>query len=613
LHLTVEPLEEGEGMGGFLGCLLDRLEPELTASRSTLVFTNTRALAERLSWALRRRFSAWDAQIAVHHSALAAARRRDVERRLKHGKLRAVISSTSLELGLDIGSVENVVLVHPPGGVVRLLQRVGRSGHAPGRPRRGRVLTTGPAELLEAAVTAASSYGGAVAPEYEPLQVPACPLDVLCQQLLGLAAQGWWSPDEAFVLAQRAYPYGDLSRVDFDDCLDYLSGRGRDGQDWLPTRLRWNEGCFTILDQRTARLLRRNLGTILAEEPRPVLARDSQRDEEPTPVGQLDERYADRLQPGDRFLLGGCCLEVRQCDAGAVYVEEVVGRPAVPRWGGEGLPLSAGLARRLYLLRTRAAEALRDGPAALVELLRGDYGLHERVAAVLAAYLQQQECVSEIPDAATCLVEAVPTEIGIDYYVHTPLNRAANDALTRIVALRLRRDRGLRCTSMVADLGFALVCLPAPELRPDDFRALLSAKNFDPDLDEALAGSVALRERFRRTALTGLMLLRNPLGGRRKVGGQDWPERRLFDRVVAADPDFVLLRQARRELRDEACDAPAALAYLEELPRRTVRCRWLAAPSPFVQGWTQLAAGPAETFESPAEVLERLHAQLTAE
>src|SRR5205823_422839 len=188
---------------------------------------------ERLAWALRRRLPAWDGQVAVHHGSLAAARRRRIELLFKRGRLRVVVSSTSLELGIDVGSVDLVVLVHPPGDVVRLLQRVGRSGHGPGRPRRALVLTAGTAELLEAAVTGASGR----LRECEPLRVPAHPLDVLCQQLLGLAAAGAWSADEAYRLARRAHPYRDLSRTDFDACLDYLSGGSRaEAEGWLPSR-----------------------------------------------------------------------------------------------------------------------------------------------------------------------------------------------------------------------------------------------------------------------------------------------------------------------------------------------------------------------------------------
>jgi ATP-dependent Lhr-like helicase len=623
LDLRVEALEEA---GGFLARLISRLALELEANRSTLVFTNTRSLAERLAWRLRERFPAWDESIAVHHSALAAGRRRVVERALRQGRLRAVVTTTSLELGIDIGAVDGVVLVHPPGRVVRLLQRVGRSGHQPGRPRRGLVLTANSTELLEAAVTAAACRdpsGKLGGPQQESVHLPAGPLDVLCQQLLGMAAQRARSAEEAWVLARRAYPYRDLAREDFDACLDYLSGRGRDGRDWLPARLRWEGERFVLLDDRTARIVRRNLGTILAEDQRPVHLSPPEYDHGSEasvsrPVGALDEAFADRLLPGDRFLLDGRCLEVRAIQAASVVVNEVVGKPAVPRWRADGWPLSAELARRLHLLRVEAAEALRDGPACLHALLRRDYALGEREADILTAYFQRQECVSEIPDGRALLVEVVPGGTRIDYYIHTPLSRPGNDALARVAVLRLARDRGRSVTSVVADLGFALLVSepwiahdgPSPVLAPDDFREFLATRSFEADLDAAIRAGSSLRERFQRTAFTGLMLLRNPLGRRRRVGGPDWAERRLFDKIVAEDPNFVLLRQAVREAREECCDCRATRAFLEDLERLPIRCRQLPAPSPFVQSWTQLDAG-AVSSESPAEALERLHALLT--
>jgi ATP-dependent Lhr-like helicase len=626
LELAIEPLEAAGH--GFLRQLLDRLEPELTTNRTTLIFTNARGLAERVTWGLRRRLPQWAEEIAAHHSSLAAARRRVVERRLKQGRLRAVVSSTSLELGIDIGSVDRVVLVHPPGAVVRLLQRVGRSGHSPGQTRRGLVLTATPAELLEAAVTSASGHLS----QYEPLRIPAGPLDVLCQQILGVAAQQACLPDDVLELAHRAYPYRNLSRRDLDDCLDYLSGRHRDGRSWLPPRLRWHGDAFAILDQRTARLVRRNIGTIIAEEPRTV-RQTGVRGQRPevrdggdaafltsdlcpvtsAPVGQVDEAFADRLRPGDRFLLDGRCLEVRGSDGRAVLVEEAVGHPAVPRWAGSLGPLSADLARRLYVLRTQAAEALRDGPEALAHLLHEHYGLNGPAIAMLITHFQRQECISEIPDPTACLVEAVRGGFSTDYYVHTPLNRAGNDTLARVAVLRLARGRRQTVTSAVADLGFMLSLGSGPDLTPAELRTLLAAEDFAADLTRALDDSITLRERFRCVALTGLMILRNPLGQRRRVGGRDWPERRLFEQVRQSDPDFLFLRQAMNEVRTETLDLPAALAFLVDWPRLSIHWRWLPQVSPFAESWTQLAMGPMDGLESPLDALKRLQAMLLGE
>jgi ATP-dependent Lhr-like helicase len=609
IELIVEPLPDEGLSGGFMKALVERIKPEVDANQSTLIFANTRALAERLAWALRQRFTEWVNRIAVHHSSLAAARRREVEQALKQGQLKVVVTSNSLELGIDIGGVDGVVLVHPPGDVTRLVQRVGRSGHAPGKARRGLVLTATPAELVEAAVTG----DGARSAECERLSVPVHPLDMLCQHLAGMASNRFWSPDEAFALVRRAYPYRALSREDFEACLMYLSGKDREGNDWLPARLRWEGDAFTIRDEKTARLLRRNLGSILSEEPRHVRLRGAGNTAgKHTMIGEVDDPFAERLQPGDRFLLDRRCLEYRRNEGRDLLVDEVAGRPMTPLWGGAGWAMSAELARRLFVGRVRAADALREGPAALAELLRWEYGLGRPAVRLLAEYFHQQESVSEIPEATICLVEAVAGEMGTEHFIHTPLNRPGNDALARVVASRLARDHGLNCQTIVADLGFAVSLDSGRMLGPEHWRILLRANDFDADLDRLLADSELLRERFQQVAQTGLMLLRNPLGGRRRVGGRTWGERRLFDRIRAGDPDFLLLGQALREVRGGRCDADAARTYLGELPRCEIHCRVQNHISPFARHWTQREEGAFEEIDTPEESLMKLHAMLTA-
>jgi Lhr-like helicase len=269
--------------------------------------------------------------------------------------------------------------------------------------------------------------------------------------------------------------------------------------------------------------------------------------------------------------------------------------------------LSAQLAERLYLLRLRAAEALREGPAALLRLLGEEYGLGGDAVELLAAYFQEQESVSEIPDATTLLVEEVRHDGGVEYYLHTPLNRPANDALARVAVRRLPRS----VTAEVADLGLVLRLRGDVPGVAEALRRLLAADGFLDDLDAVLRDSEALRSRFAQVAQTGLMLLRNPEGRQRKVGGADWAERRLFEQVRGHDEQFVLLRQALREIRAELCDATPALEYARALPRITIRCRSLARPSPFAQAWTQSERGEPDHARTAAEALARLHAELT--
>jgi ATP-dependent Lhr-like helicase len=465
-----------------------------------------------------------------------------------------------------------------------------------------------PAELLEATVTVASGR----AQQAECLSVPACPLDVLCQHLVGMASARPWRTEEAYHLFRRTYPFRELARDDFDDGLAYLCGQHRDGRAWLPARLRREGHWFRIRDAWTARLLRRNLGTIIAEETCGVRLNESQRETgKRTTIGQVDEFFADLLRPGDRFLLDGRCLEHQRVEAHDLLVTEVAGRPMTPRWGGAGWPLSAELAKRLFQLRTQALDALLEGTGALIDLLRTDYGLDESGARVLAEYFEQQESVSEIPQQTTLLIETVPSEVGAASFVHTPLNRRGNAALGQVAARRLAREYDRPSRSCVADLGFVLQFENDELVCVDAWRRLLRADGFVNDLEASLENSDFLRERFQRVSQTGLMLLRNPLG-RRHAGGRSWRERTLFDRVQRSEPEFVLLRQAMREVCTDLCDAPSALSFVDRLPLWEIHHRMLSQVSPFAQNWTQVGDGPEEIVHSPAQALAKLRAVLTA-
>ncbi len=591
IDLQVEPLAFDAGPG-FMNRILNRLDAELARNRTTLIFTNTRNLTERVTWALRKRYPERCEEIAAHHSALAPARRGLVEQALKQGRLWAVVTSTSLELGIDIGSVDGVVLVHPPGSVVRLLQRLGRSGHRPGAPRRGLVLTCSARALLEATVTADGGRNGQI----EPLRIPDQPFDVLCQHLAGLAMTGRWTAEEAYAHVRRAFPYRDLSLADFRACLAYLSGEHADGSSWLPARLRWDADRFTIADDRTARLLRRNLGTILTEQPctvrmAPAAHAEATETQRAALVGEVDEGYADRLQPGDRFMLDGRCLELRQRDGKALLVDEVLGRPEVPRWHGSGPPMSNELARRLYLFRVQAAEIQRESSAALAATLRHEYHLNGTAAASLSRYITLQETISEVPDFGTLLIERLSNQSCVEFYFHTPLPCPANEALVRVVTDRLRRTARIHAVPMAADLGFLLVVEGTADIDPDTWRAILQPEGFAEDFAINVRDSFLLRNRFGEIAQTGLLALRYP-ESRIHSFADAIP---LFDQVLATAPDFVLLRQAEREAGMSSCDVGAALTFVRQVRTMQLRLRWLAEPSPFADSLLASHGGPLDS------------------
>ena len=583
----------------FFPQVMHRLQQELEHNQTILVFTNSRSLAERLGFALRNRLPIPTEQIGVHHSALSAKRRKLLETRFKSGELRIVVATSSLELGLDVGTIDLVVLLHPPGEVVRMLQRIGRSGHGPQRIRRGLILVNNPAELMEAVVTNSTGHFG----QTERITMPEKPLDVLCQHLLGIASRPGLSAEEAFEVVKQAYPYRDLTRAEFDDCVRYLAGKDKKNQSWLPARLFVSDSGLSLTGSRTLRILRQNLGTILGERQTPV------RTVNDSLLGEVAETFTDSLQPGDRFLLEGRCLEFKRSTKNGLIVEEVTGRPVVPRWLSEGWMLSRELAEHLYHFRSHAVQVLRQNPDELRSMLRTDYGLANNTTELLCQWFEAQEAVSEIPDAGQCFIEAIASDMGVEYYFHTPLNRLANETIARVAVHRLQQ-RNIPCMPpVVADLGFLLFVESVKDIPPTQWRQLLSEKDFETDLDSALHDSLVVRDRFRRVALTGLMLLKNPIGKPSKVGGHDWAERRLFQKLRDTDADFVLLRQAMREVKLTCLDTQTALEYLQSLPQRAVKIRWLSTVSPFASAWTQSNQEP-EDPANPAEVLEKLHATL---
>ncbi len=558
--------------------------------------------------------SADDLVIAAHHSALDVQRRRAIESGLRSGTVRAVVTSTSLELGVDIGTADLAVQIGLPGGVSRCVQRVGRSGHRRGAASRGILLAATPAELIGAAVTAKAARDGRL----EPLRVPSASLDVVCQQLVGMACAGEQSVEAAFELLRRAGPMAGLTRADFDACLAFLAGElgapagayeSEPGAAprWTSPRIWRRNGWFGLRSGRVSRWFRLNVGTIVSEESVRVVA-------DGRAVGTLEAAYAERLAPGDRFVLDGRSLEVRRLEGSVVHARVSGGEPSLPRWTSDRQSLSSELAAELAGLRAEAAMRLdRDGAAALAEWLADGFALDRRSAAVIVELVEAQERYSEVPSASGLLVEESPAPdgIGLAYAFHVPLHRSACEAMARATGARLGRRFGRNLTLAVADLGWSIHLPEGARLSADEIATLVNLDRLDEDVLEGLDRGELPARRFRSIAATALMVLRNPEPGRRvRVGGMNWVSSRLYPLVQAACPDHPLLRQTRREVLEDFLDVPAAARWLASRP--AVRFRGLPGISPFAAAWIEPGTPEALQFESPGDALRRLHARLTA-
>ena len=570
--------------------------------RTTLVFTNTRGATERLAHRLKARFG--EDQIAAHHSSLSREERLGVEDRLRAGGLRAVVSSTSLELGIDIGTVDETVLVSSPRDVTRALQRIGRSGHRIDRHPAGLFVATGADDFLECVVVCERCRAG----DLDPIRIPTAPLDVLAQQLVGMAAGCEWREDDAFALVRRAAPYAQLAREDFDAVLDYLSETSESLEDRrVYAKIERTEGVFRARGRSVQTIFYQNVGTIAGGASVRVKPRGASQ-----PIGTVEEEFLEQIRPGDRFLLGGRVWSFQYAQGMTAFVAPAAGRPSVPRWVSEILPAASGVARGVGLLRAEARDVLRlRGEEALARALVERTGVSAEDAAAVASYIAAQDALSPIPDVDEVLIERwvdPDDERVLVHAVTSPLGRRANDALARAVAYRAgKSSTGV----LVDDQAFALRMPARAAWRDEDLPRLFNAAGLEDDVRLAVARSDLWGRRFRQVASIGLMLVKNYRGRSRFVGGMQHNARKIWTVMERERPDFPLVRETFRTVLEDDLDVTGARTWLEETAGRYT-LRDVDAPPPF--HFRLLAAGTTDSMllEERDAFLRRLWEQALA-
>lgn len=627
---------------GYTGARLMReLAALVQTYRTTLVFTNTRSGAETATFKLKEALPDLADCIECHHASLDRDVRLDVEDRLKRGELRAVVCSTSLELGVDIGSVDLVVMLASPKGVAKALQRAGRAGHSLHTVSRGLLMATNLNDLVECCATARLARRR----QLDALRLPVAPLDVLAQHLVGMGCTARWTREAALALVRRAWPYRDLPAGEFDAVLDYLAGGGRSlRQQYAEVfgKIRLDDGGFETRGGAVRRDFLQNAGTIPSEGAVRVRLRLHT-------LGTVEESFARNLRPGDVFMLAGRAVRVERHGFMELFVARADhATPTVPRWNANKMPLSNRVAAEIRGLRAglRARFAAGDPrDAAHVRWLaeRLECGLNN--AAIIARTYRAQHEVSEIPTAEFVLVEELLTTGEEEalaaaegtagtpaaarsrrfspagelrstiraagparhYFFHCLIGRAANDALARVVALRLNRLRGGNAVATPDDYGFVLTVSRDQAITGADLPGLLAPAGFAAELEAGLAQSELLKYHFRNAAQTGLMVYRNFFGEQKPARKLQWSAEVIFNVLAQHEPDHVLLREARREARHAFLDVAGAEAFLRDavaLPRRLRRVP-VVPPLSFALYATKIRE--ALRLEDPQETLERLY------
>jgi len=590
---------------GYTGVRLYAELAELIRSRqSVLVFTNVRSAAEQIGLRLKELLPGLADCIEIHHASLDRSVRLEVEDRLKNGELRAVVCSTSLELGIDIGAVDLVVMVATPKGVSRAIQRIGRSGHSLNKSSHGVLVATNINDLVEATATARLVRQGVL----DPIKILEKPNDVLAQHVVGMAALAPIGVEEAFAIVRRAYPYRDLERGDFERVLEYLAGGGESLQQQYASlfgKIVVEEGVISLATSRVAREFLVNIGTIVSEGFVTVLLGRRR-------LGSVEEGFIKQLQMGDLFVLGGRVVRLIESGVQEVRVERADGQlPTIPRWNAAKMPLTSGLAKAVRELRAELDARLTNASSTeAIEWLVETYQVSLANAQPMVEFFQAQRALSEVPVGRKLLVELYREGEHSHYFFHALIGRSANDALSRVVAWRVKERIGGNALVTIDDYGFLLTLRRFQELPLAQWKGCFRRAEAEEDLHAALRGSELVKWQFRGVAQTGLMVPRNLPGRERRPRQLSWSSEVLFRVLEQHEPDHPLLEEAYRQATHTFLDAEMSYAFLEEVQSYEWKLRELPVVSPFSFPIYASKIKENMMLEDPAAALERIYFEM---
>jgi len=577
-----------------------RLLEEIRAHRSTIVFVNSRGLCERLCARLNE--LAGEALVRAHHGSVSHASRREIEEALKAGRIRGIVATSSLELGIDMGAVDLVLMVESPGAVGRGLQRVGRAGHRVGEVSRGRLYPKHRGDLLEATVVCRGMREGAV----ESLRVPRNPLDVLAQQIVAMVANEPWTVGELERTVRRAAGYRDLSRDALAAVLDMLSGRypSTDFAELRP-RLVWDREADRLEARRGAgRLALVSGGTIPDRGLYGVhVGPDGPR------VGELDEEMVYETRPGQAVTLGASTWRVLEITRDRVIVAPAPGEVGrLPFWRGEGpgRPLELGRALGAFL-RELGARGAGDGE----RWLRAEWGLDSFAARNLCEHVAEQRAVTgTLPSDRALTIERFRDELG-DWRVCilSPWGARLHAPWALALEARLSQEAGYDVQALWSDDGIALRFADAE--RPPDPALLVPEPE---ELEELVLGqlghSALFAAAFRENAARALLLPRRRPGARTPL----WVQRLRAQNLLAVArrfPSFPIVLETYRTCLQDVFDVPALVDLLRRVRAREIRVDEVETPSasPFARSlvfvWTAayLYQGDTPAAERRAQAL----------
>ena len=563
--------------------MYDLIKMYLKRYRTVLIFTNTRSGAERVAHKLSEILGEKYADLlGTHHSSLSRDIRLDVEEKLKKGELKAVVTSTSLELGIDIGYIDLVVQIGSPKSVAKGLQRIGRAGHALHKISRGRLIALDEDDLVEDVVLVRYAYEGKI----DRIRIPKNPLDVLAQHLVGMSLERKWSVEEAYRVVRRSYNFHTLSWDDFISVMRYLGGYYVDLEYRGVYRKLWfdeKEGVFGR--KKNARMIYfLNIGTIPEEADYDVIMKVNGRKKW---IGRLSEPFVERLIPGDVFVLGGKKYKVLKIKGNNVFVTEAEQeKPTVPSWIGEMLPRSWDLSIGVGHFREALEKILKEGGEdAAREWLKKEFRMNDYAVENLIRYFEDQlEFLGIVPSHRKLVIEYYQDELGkLSIIYHAPYGRRVNDALSRAFAFLASNMLQVNVGIGITDDGFMLTFPKGVIADGKKIIEVALESNLRQILIEAIKGTELFLNKFRHCAVRSFMILRAYKGKvisveRRKIKAE------LLIRHVGMD--FPVIKETIREILEDYMDIEHAKEVLDRIKRGEIKVieakkEDITIPSPF--------------------------------
>ncbi|TMD71538.1 MAG: DEAD/DEAH box helicase, partial [Chloroflexi bacterium] len=559
-RLTDEDEDGAKGQNSIWPAIYPRLLQLIREHRSTIVFVNSRRLAERI--AARVNDLAEEELVRAHHGSIAREQRMLIEDELKAGRLRGLVATSTLELGIDMGAVDLVLQIEAPPSVAAGIQRVGRAGHSVGEVSRGVVIPKFRGDLLESAAVVEGMLEGRI----ESTVVPRKPLDVLAQQIVAMCALDEWEVEKLGRVVRRAYPYGDLGPLAFESVLDMLSGRYPSDQFVeLRPRIVWDRVAGKVRGRAGAqRLAVTNPGTIPDRGLFSVnLAEDGRR------VGELDEEMVYETRVGETFVLGASTWRIVDITPSQVIVTPAPGEPGkIAFWKADApsRPVELGAALGKMVRELRSLD-----PAAAAQRLRERAGFDDLAIKNLLAYLDDQAAATGIvPDDRNLVVERFRDEVG-DWRVclHTPFGGRVHAPLAFALEARLRERLGVDARALWTDDGIALH-LPEVESPPALDELILDPEEVQALVSAQLPASALFAARFRENAARSLLLPKRRPGQRTPLWQQRMRSAGLLQ-VAGQYPDFPILAETWREVMSDHFDMPALTGLLRAIRSREIR------------------------------------------